>query len=393
MCVCFQFSWTGYMFPLNGWGKKNRIFSERLNFVVYDGSVVVIKNKRRYIMVFLDESGHTGTERYINGKWNMQVQPYFVLAAVVVEQSKINILENSVDDIMKKYKIQKEIKSTSKTVRKYKMEIMEWMLVALKEANAKVLIEVVNKKYCICEQITNYCVVPYYSITDEAREEAVACRKVFANYLFETLSDEFLGKAVEFFDSNTQDVLRLLEFCHQLAEQFQDNRISSKQIHQMICDTIDDIENYEKMHLKVHNLFPLADRYRTGYSTVVVCPQVDCLNNLVYNRLPDENIFIHDEIKDIDAALQDNIKSINGLSDRKVKLSFEKSVDNKCIQIADFFAGMVRLYFEEKLSEKSDQINCNILQDMLFNQINFVSSFKEQSIIFSGNEMLSTWKD
>lgn len=144
--------------------------------------------------------------------------------------------------------------------------------------------------------------------------------------------------------------------------------------------------------MQIHNLFPLADKYRTGYSTVSVCPQIDCLNNLVYNRLPYENIFIHDEIKDIDIALQDNIENINKLSGRKIKLYFEKSVENKCIQIADFFAGMIRLYFEEKLLKKSNQLKCDIYQNILFNQINFVSSFNEQYIIFPQNIKLFQFK-
>jgi len=74
-----------------------------------------------------------------------------------------------------------------------------------------------------------------------------------------------------------------------------------------IEETIDTINRYEAAGLKKDNLFPLADRYKGGISTVSICPHVDSFNNIVLSY-PKETIFVHDEISDMELALSENTK-------------------------------------------------------------------------------------
>ncbi len=336
-------------------------------------------------MIYLDESGHTGTQKYEDDKWNINGQPYFVLAALIINEQKIQDLSDGIDKIMKKNKIQRELKSTHKSVRKNIKSIADDLKKILDTTKSSIVCEVVNKRYCIAMQIVNYCVLPYYD-SDISDTDAIVVRQVFANYIYENIDDIILGKFVEMFDSNRQDIDELLSLCSILI-----NKLEMKLVRDYIEETMDTIRNYQAMGLKLSNLFPLADRYKGGISTVSVCPHIDSLNHIILT-FPSESKIIHDEISDIDLALIENVKAHMYLYKRKIHISFEKSVENKCLQFIDMFAGNVRMYFEKLICNEDISDIPDIFKEIVSLNTNVVAPFSEQCKIFPSNKELTAMK-
>lgn len=67
-----------------------------------------------------------------------------------------------IDELRKHYKIQGEIKSTKTIVKKNKIEIMNQLYDKQAELNCNLVVEIVDKKFCMVERIIDYCVIPYY---------------------------------------------------------------------------------------------------------------------------------------------------------------------------------------------------------------------------------------
>lgn len=327
-------------------------------------------------MLFLDESGKTGTQRY-SEKWNFSNQPYFALCGILVSEQDLNEVNKFVEDLRKNYKIQGEIKSTKETVRKNSEKIISQLWNKQNELHCELFIEVVNKKFCMAMMITNYCVFPYYDMLPEDYNsyEAILLRKKFANYICESISDELLGKFVEFFDNNDQDIDELIQLCCKLIQE-----IDNEKIVDYINETIDSIRNYDKLPILKHKLFPLVDYYNGKCSAVAICPHVDSFNNIL-NRVRNLThlTIIHDNIKDLEEALKQTVKQ-RGSSNI---MQFENSRKFNMLQLADFWCGNVNDYIQ-KILLGTNHTN-SVIEEIIQTRVNFVSTFVEQELLFPDN--------
>lgn len=319
-------------------------------------------------MIFIDESGHSGTIRYEENAWNTNGDPYFVLAAIVIDEKNIALLCEKMKEMKKKYKIQNEFKSSHKNVKKNISSIAKDMEKIVNELGISINVEVVNKKYCIVKQIVEYCVVPYYDCTDITDEREVKVRRIFANYIYDNISDKLLGEIVEMFDSNRQDVNELIQMCQRLSEEFDYDAIRES-----IADTIYTLENYEKYHLKISNLFPLIDMYNGGRTAVSVCPHIDSLNHIMILN-PNENHIIHDEISELSDAFGLNVEKY--FEDKEIE--FRKSKCDFCLQFADLVAGFVREYVIKKVEKEDTSFIPPFFSRIVEVDTNVVASYDEQ---------------
>ena len=327
-------------------------------------------------ILFIDESGKTGTQK-LSQEWNFKEQPYFALCGILVSEDNLDKINNFIKKLRKKYNIQGEIKATKKTVSKNSKYIINELWEKLNEINGELFIEVVNKKFCIAMMITNYCVFPYYDIDlkDYSSESAILVRKYIANYIYEAISDKLMGNIVEFFDSNTQDVTELINICTELNKE-----ISCGIIKKYIDETIDSINKHEQLGISKHNMFPLVDYYRGGFSTVAVCPHIDSFNNIL-NRLTNLNdlSIIHDKIMDLDSALLQTLKKGYDKDVSNI-MRFEDSKKFDMLQVSDFFCGIVKDSIQKILQGEKEENS--IINEIIQTRVNFVSTFKEQGLIF-----------
>lgn len=331
-------------------------------------------------VLFIDESGKTGTQRYSSGSWNFHNQPYFALCGLLVPSQNINELSEFVGDLKKKYKIQGEIKSTKSTVRKKSKDIMLDLWDKQKKLGCELYLELVNKKFCTAMMITDYCIFPYYDIDIERYNspEGTSVRKLLANYTYESITDNLLGEFNDFFDNNSKDVNKLKILCEKLVSET-DNEFVIK----MINETIDSINSSSALGLSIDNLFPLIDNYKENHSTVAISPHINSFNNIL-NRIGNLTslTIIHDKINDLDEAIKNNLKLRNPQNIPNT-INFNDSKKNNLLQVADFWCGYIKNSIKDIL-DKNNNIN-NITKKIIDTRVNIVSSLEEQSLVFPNN--------
>ena len=327
--------------------------------------------------LYLDESGKTGSMRF-SKDWNFSKQPYFVLCGILIRDNAIPQLNEFIKEIRIKYKIQQEMKSTSKIIKKHKNELIEIFYKKQQELGCKLYIEVVNKRYCIATKIVDYSVCPYYdspsALTEASFEKEKIIKKTLANYIYDTIPDELLGAYVEFFDSNIQDVEKLVGLTNKLLLS-----VSNPIVAKFIKETLDTLQHHEKLHIPVHNLFPIVDSYKNETSTVAVSPQIDCLNSIL-SKCPKVHI-VHDNICDLENALKKTAKYYFSETDSNY-IEFADSKKINILQLCDFWCGIINNSIQEKLNKKNNLDIVPILKKIIETRINYVGPFNEQSILF-----------
>lgn len=332
--------------------------------------------------LYIDESGKTGSIRYDEGKivWNYDKQPYFALCGIAIPESCVEEVEIYVDEIRKKYKIQGALKSTKNNVKAHKDEMICDIINFLNNKNCDVMIEVVGKKFCICMMISDYCVLPYYDSPNDSGK--VLINRIFANYIYHTVSDKLLGDFVRFFDENSQEINRMLELCNLLKTECKNN----SQLCECIEQTIDSIQNYKELGLQHHNLFPLIDYYKGKTSCVAVVPHINSLDNIL-NRVLEKHIELsvitHDEIRDLSEAI---IQTVNRRSCCD-GIEFAKDELNKPLQFSDIICGLVSSGISDILD--TGERKSEVFEKIINNNVNFVSSFREQSLLFQSNSEMT----
>ncbi|QNU66518.1 DUF3800 domain-containing protein [Ruminiclostridium herbifermentans] len=334
------------------------------------------------MLLILDESGRTGTQKY-DLCWNFSKQPYFLLCGVLIPENKVEVIENKINELHARYKIQGEFKSTKETVKKNINELTEefWNIIYSNEC--KMLIEVVNKKFCIAMHIVNYCIIPYYDFPEEQyySYDAGVLRRSFANYIYDKISDNLFGDFVEMFDSDKKDLDKLKSLCCRLIDE-----ADNTDIKEYVEDTLDSVNNYSELGLSLRHLFPLVDYYKSGESAVAVCPHIDSFNNILSRTesISLSNV-IHDKINELSVALQQAAVQQNR------EIEFGDSKKDALLQLADFWAGTTREAVEKVLL--NGETGNNIIYDIIQHDLNFVSSFNEQVKLFPNNDMLLLWKN
>ena len=324
--------------------------------------------------------GNTGSIRLKNnGKWNFAGQEFFSLCGVAVPTEKVNQIESFVNNINQKYKIQGELKYAKARVKMNRLELIQEIISCLKTTRSELFIEIVDELFCVAMIITDYCVFPYYD-TYNIRGRWY-CKQIFANYICDNISNALLDKFARFFDANSKDKAELINLCLLLAGECNKN----KQIVDNISETIDSVTNYSELGLREKNLFPLADKYNSGMSSIAVEPQINSLNNILLqakqNDLQIENI-VHDNITTISKAIEKNAKLIY----QNTPITFFDSKNEPILQLTDVICGLV-LSSVKKCVIDGESVEREFY-DIINGNVNFVSTFSNQARLFPKNSYI-----
>lgn len=331
--------------------------------------------------IFFDESGKTGTQRY-NEKWNFSSQPYFALCGIIVPDENIERLNSFLTEICTTYQVQGgELKFTKKAIKNHLDKISKQIRNKQEELNCKLMVEIVNKKYCVAMMITDYCVFPYYDTPSEAYQspKGVLLRCCFANYIHDFISDKLLGEFVEFFDCGSQEIQPLIQLCLKLISESKNEAVKN-----FITETIDSLSNYKNLELLKKHVFPLLDKYRGGESSVAVCPHINSFNNIIMVRIDnlEELSAVHDKVPDLEEALKEDVCVLLNMNQSDF-LNFANSKDTAGLQLADFWCGYIREAVQHFLID-SKKIPSELI-DLVNSSVNFVGTFDEQSKLFPQN--------
>lgn len=328
-------------------------------------------------MLFLDESGHSGTERFSDGKWNWEMptknQPFFILVGFICEEQCKVELENIIAIIKKEYKIQGELKYSKKSVKDNFEGIVEKLSQFFKENDCQFVVEVVDKRYCISKQIVEYCVTPYYR-----RHLDRNMLPIYASIISKSISDTLLNEFAEMFDSDRKEKNELLEKCNRLR-----GEVHIRTIRDEIDKTIEHIQNSERFQLKVHNLFPSCDGYIGNKTKVAISPQIDSLNGLLCRT--NEQVIIHDEIGDLKEAIIGTVDTFNKLMGTNKIIQFRNSKKDIFLQIADLFAGYIGDFFFEKYNNQQGSNLPEYVKSIIYEKTNVVADVRFLHTVFPLN--------
>ncbi|OED53483.1 hypothetical protein BEI46_17620 [Aliivibrio fischeri] len=366
---------------------------------------------------YLDESGNSGD--LIKSDFSLEFggQPLFALSCVGVVNDKAILSE--LFNLKSKYHIENELKSTDIY---YKTPEFYLELVGLLVKNkTPILVELVDKKFCIIMNLISSLIIPMYNEIDETDGQSQFVRNHLADYMWHELPDKYLklfnkvclqreaDKVIEFlieikcfFDS--QD-------CQMLEKSDVSNLISlALDDFQACCNRLGDKQ-------AVVNYLPIPDvlnksKRKSKAKNINILPHVHSFFNIIgrlnqYHLGDIESLtLVHDEQKDFDVILTkskeylvENIISQNippspntNLNiNSNFELEFGKSELNVGIQLADLIAGFYVRFINDVFYERKavDNVYVKIFSTLVKYQhnssplgVNFVLPHQKQQSIF-----------
>ena len=366
---------------------------------------------------YIDESGNTGDLVVSEKNSNFSNQEYFTLACVSLQDSRIKHLEEFVENLKLKYKIQaKELKfSKIKSLFGKNIDFVFELLNEIQKKSYKksyFIIEIVDKKYIICANIVNCLITPPYFQKDLEQEEMDFVHKYLPQWLYDNITLQFLIKFTNIARNPSEIGLKeLFDELLILAKNVRDPL--SEFIVESITDTMDIFEKFKKcenLDREAYTYFlPLPDISKKG-QLIGILPYISSFCNIharlnhLFHRNLSKVEFIHDNQSYFDDIIKYyHDSAVNNTMDKRkfgfsdfvfTNISSLKFQDDKALiglQIADIVAGFINkaipVLLERKdaaLDEKKYNTMIRIIT-LLYSKhsINFVLPPKHNEYLFN----------
>lgn len=363
---------------------------------------------------YLDESGNSGDLIGKSESLSFGNQPIFSLACLGVEdESSLNDFFQSLTD---KYELDEdELKSTDLYFKK--PEVFLDLATFISQYSITLLVEVVDKKYCIATQIVNHNIMPPYFMPDESERKAQFIRNGLADFLATSLPDDLFKKYYSVCKARTER--SLINFMTELKNFFEikSNPNNINDFHgltvKMIEESIDDYmvmkERFNESKA-LERFIPIPDYTEKGLR-INLLPHVHSIFNLMarLNKYHIKNVnnvnLYHDKQSEFKHILtqskeyieSQNIENIPHIDNcdfdfvEKLNLQFLDSKQSGGVQAADLVAGFFNRYINGLLYKELevDDIYHSIFFEFRKNFIpssplgvNFVLPESKQNIIF-----------
>lgn len=363
---------------------------------------------------YLDESGNSGDLIGKSESLSFGNQPIFSLACLGVEDE--SSLNDFFQTLTNKYELEEdELKSTDLYFKK--PEVFLDLATFISQNSIPVLVEVVDKKYCIATQIVNHNIMPPYFMPDESDGRAQIIRNGLADFIATSLPDDLFKKYYSVCKERTES--SLISFMTELKNFFEINSNPNKinDFHGLTVKMIEEsIDDYKVMKKKlneskaIEKFIPIPEYTEKGLR-INLLPHVHSIFNLMarLNKFHSKNInnvnLYHDKQAEfkhiltqskecIETANIDNIPPINNCDFdfvEKLNLKFLDSEESGGVQAADLVAGFFNRYINGLLYKKLeiDDIYHSIFYEFRKNfrpssplGVNFVLPESKQNIIF-----------
>lgn len=340
--------------------------------------------------IYIDESGNTGDLIQRKTDLDFSKQNIFTLASVQISEDGLDFFsEKKIPELKRKYKVQGgELKS--KQIFESKPKFLLELLDEMANNNIIFFIEVVDKKFYICQSIVTHQVVPPYFCSEDSKLDGSTqvMRNIFADLLTKHITNieykSFFKACQEVSESS---LLESFDALFVFAEDKKNDTLFGdiyKGISDGVYETKDDYNLMKEKFGKenaVKKFLPIPDIGKKNQK-IYLLPQISCLANIIaktnfLNDCLNEIEFIHDEQKHFDDVLIDNIKTMYSLAstgsmiktnntDFKLKSLPKVTVDglsenNIGLQIADVLAGFMMRYVK--------RIVDNVPMDEIYSEI------------------------
>jgi hypothetical protein len=329
---------------------------------------------------YIDESGSSGD--LANDKENLSFgeQPIFSLCAVGIKDEQRLI--KKIDELKSKHKIQlKELKS-HKLFKRNKYTFAADLINFLLDNNEPIFLEVVDKKYFICNNIVNCIIFPPYFMPKESNE-TIFLRKHTSNLLYmldsKVLYDAFLCCCSS---PSEESLINCFDVFFQVFDE--KYKLTGIQEYQVIAHSINESkDDFYKLSHNDNNAYkkfiPLPDKNKHGKDVWLLpnlssyCNIYARINKYKKGELSDVTL-IHDEQKQFDEILLKNhLSNLSSCSElafcelvlgsgdysfvQDAKLTFEADDEHLGIQVADVVAGFFERYFRKVYINKNDNFD------------------------------------
>lgn len=312
---------------------------------------------------YLDESGHSGDAMKSGDAYDFKDQPYFVLAAVGVEDEEG--LTKKILALRERHRIPTgEMKAKSLLNKpEFVCDLLEWVC----GSDMPVFVELVDKKYFLCMNIVSTQVIPPSS----GLEESIALnmfRNHLADFLYAQAPDELFDRFVRSCQEPGRESLRQalrsqIDFGRAAAS---DGMAIGEFLAKMSTESLDDFETLLQQGPDAHMRFlPFPDRNKQG-KLVWMLPNLTSFTHIYARinkyrqcRVGDVRI-----VHDIQLEIEDILREGKRLSEELHKhvrlpitphadfrfeevgrLEFGASHEFSGIQTADVLAGAVMRFF------------------------------------------------
>lgn len=361
---------------------------------------------------YLDESGNTGDLITSKVDLNFGNQPIFTLACIGISNEKH--ISEKINNLKLKHEIEcEELKSSDLYFSKplFLLDIAKLITVE----RCPILVELVDKKYCVATAIVNHHIWPPYFSGDESTGQIQFIRNGLADYITNNLPNDcyeaFFRACLNPSEENLLSSMETLKsFFFSKIDEIDFAELTVKAIE----ETIDDyrvIKSQGDTEEAIKKFIPIPDQMKNGKS-INLLPHVHSIFNLIarlnkYHLKEIKGLILHHDIQNefddiliyskeiLESKDQDYDGPPVTNSDFNLLEQFElKFVDSKNsigIQIADLLAGYFNRYINGAFYKKVnlDEVYDNIFWELRKNfrpmsplGVNFVVPQSNQQIIF-----------
>lgn len=341
---------------------------------------------------YLDESGNTGDLIKSDFSLRFGGQPLFSLACIGVDNEKV--IADKLSELKLKYGVVNELKSSE--IYALKPELYLELAKYLVRNRVPILVELVDKRFCLITNLISSLIIPHYSEIDETNGLNQSARNHLADFMWHELPLKYL----ELFNEVClqRQSSNVFEFLNKLKDFFDDsscNMLEKADVSRLLALSIDEFQSCCHKHGEdsaVEGYLPLPDilnksKRKSKAKKVNILPHVHSFFNIIgrlnkYHLGDIESItLVHDEQREFDAILE---KSKDYIVKRSISknspptpnsdldihsdfgLEFIKSDLSPGVQVADLIAGFYvrfinEVFYERKQTESVYLNTFNIL--------------------------------
>ncbi|ENT9006437.1 DUF3800 domain-containing protein [Vibrio parahaemolyticus] len=326
---------------------------------------------------YLDESGNSGDLLKSDFSLKFGGQPLFSLSCVGIDDEERMALKLS--ELKEKYDVDSELKSSEIYTEKpdFFLELVEYLI----QNRVPILIELVDKKFCVIANLISSLIIPIYSEIDETHGQNQLARNHLANYMWYQLPDHYLRL---FNDACVQreadEINHLLEELKVFFGSSDCQMLEKEQVQKLISASIDEFQTCCSgigESKAVERYLPIPDilnksKRKSKAKRVNILPHVHSFFNMIgrlnmYHQGDIANVtLVHDEQKDFDVILAKSKECLveNSISPNSpptpnsnlnvcsdFTLEFVDSENSVGVQVADLVAGFYVRFINEAFYE------------------------------------------
>lgn len=337
------------------------------------------------ITFFLDESGHSGDVVNSGDGFDFKGQPYFVLAAVGLSNEAA--LTTYMSELRALHRIPEgELKSKSLTAKpKFVADVIDYLL----SINAPLFVELVDKRYFICTNITSFLLLPGWMGFPEG-PGTTFIRNTVADFLSSEAPDQLLDTFVQAcLDPSEELLLRSFSLLQAMGHSRRTAPGMGEIAQGLVMMVKDARDEYQELRERGDDAYlrflPPPDYNKRG-KRVWMLPNLTSFTN-IYARLNHyfkRNLkgfhIVHDQQLEIEDILQlgkataESLKHASKISytphsdyvfENSATFAFAQSHAGVGVQLADIVAGAVMRYFRDSRHSVVDPILAQAVERLI----------------------------